>query len=80
MKRFALAVLTAVGLVLVSGGAAQAQTAHQDWLSCRSAAASEANSCYMASSGYWGDVSCGFWWSANDLACDNALAKKLTPD
>jgi len=80
MKRIGLAVLMAAGMVLATGGAAQAQTAHQTWLDCRADAYDEALDCFIASTGYWDERACGFWWDVNDVACDMSLLKSILPD
>jgi hypothetical protein len=80
MKRFAQAVVTALGMVLAVGNTAHAQTAHQTFLACRQDAYDEAFDCFIASTGYWDERACGFWWDVNDVACDMALVKSVLPD
>jgi hypothetical protein len=78
MKRFAMMGLITMGMVLLTGSTASAQqTATGRWAACRGAAWSEANTCYQNSSGYWGDVACGFELNLNLAACDNALRREI---
>ena len=78
MKRFGLMGLVTMGMVLLTAGAASAQsTATGRWHACRAAAWSEANDCYMDSSGFWGDVECGAELNLNLVACDNTLRREI---
>ena len=78
MKRFATMGLITMGILLLTGGAASAQsTATSRFKACRASAWSEANTCYSDSSGYWGDVGCGAELDLNLAACDAALAREL---
>lgn len=77
MKRFGRMVIAALGIMVVAGAGAHAQTPSQQWKTCRENAFWAAYDCFTDSTTYLGDVLCNTLWDADNTACDVALVKHI---